>query len=110
VICSTAPPERDRRIVTGDAPAELRYRVIISGRVQGVRFRDSCQREALRNGVAGWVHNLVDGTVEAVFEGPAAAAEHLIAWCHDGPPLAVVTDVKVMAEPLTGASGFELRG
>jgi acylphosphatase len=49
----------------------VRYRVLISGRVQGVFFRDSCRRLAEQHGVAGWVRNLPDGRVEAVFEGPA---------------------------------------
>lgn len=86
----------------------IRRRVVVSGRVQGVFFRDSCRREAVRRGVAGWVTNRDDGTVEAVFEGPADAVEAMIGWAHDGPPQAAVTDVEVHEEQPAQMSGFRV--
>ena len=70
-------------------------RVLVSGRVQGVFFRYTCAREAREAGLSGTVRNLEDGRVEAVFQGSRPAVERLIAWCHDGPPAAQVTDVSV---------------
>ena len=87
----------------------VRKRAWISGRVQNVWFRDSCAREAARYGVTGWVSNLPDGRVEAVFEGEAAAVDALIAWCHDGPPRAQVTSVEVRDELVIGERGFAIR-
>jgi acylphosphatase len=87
----------------------VRTHVWISGRVQGVWFRDSCRRQARAEGIAGWVRNLVDGRVEAVFEGSLDAVDRMIAWCHEGPPRAQVTDVEVRREQPVGESGFALR-
>jgi acylphosphatase len=87
----------------------VRYRLQISGRVQGVFFRDTCRRMAERHGVSGWVRNLPDGTVEAVFEGAAEDVRHLVDWSHQGPSAAVVRDVRVQAEPPEGISGFQIR-
>jgi acylphosphatase len=84
----------------------VRRRVLVSGRVQGVGFRMACAREAGAAGLAGRVRNLPDGRVEAVFEGPVAAVDALVAWCRLGPRSAAVRDVRVADEPLTGASGF----
>lgn len=86
----------------------VRKRVIVTGLVQGVFFRDSCRREAAAHGVAGWVRNRPDGTVEAVFEGPAEPVERLVAWSRRGPSRAVVTGVTVVAEPPEGLAGFEI--
>jgi len=86
-----------------------RVRVIVSGRVQGVFFRDTCRREALRRGVAGEVSNRPDGSVEAVFEGPADAVEAMIGWARRGPPEAVVDDVQVTEERPEGTEGFSVR-
>ena len=72
-----------------------RVQVVIRGEVQGVGFRMSCQREALRLGLTGWVRNLWDESVEALFEGPAEAVAAMLAWCHHGPPRAEVTAVEV---------------
>jgi acylphosphatase len=79
-----------------------RVHVIISGHVQGVFFRDKTQRQATVRGVAGWVRNLPDGRVEAVFEGEESAVQQLVSWCHEGPPNAYVTDVVSRSEPATG--------
>jgi len=84
----------------------VRYRVLVSGRVQGVFFRDTCRRLAQEHGVAGWVRNLPDGRVEAVFEGPAQDVDRLVAWAHHGPRHAVVDHVAVQAEPPEGLDTF----
>jgi acylphosphatase len=87
----------------------VRRRVIVHGRVHGVWFRDSCRREAEAAGVAGWVRNRPDRTVEAVFEGPEAAVAALVAWCRTGPIRARVERVEQFDELPTGAPGFEIR-
>jgi acylphosphatase len=75
-----------------------RRRVVVHGFVQGVYFRDTVRRQAVTRGVAGWVRNNRDGTVEAVFEGEADAVEQLIALCRDGPRGARVDHVDVVEE------------
>jgi acylphosphatase len=87
----------------------VRYRVLISGFVQGVNFRAACQRMAWQHGVAGWVRNLDDGRVEAVFEGPAGEVQRLLDWAHRGPRLAVVSGVAVRAEQPQGLGSFSIR-
>lgn len=87
----------------------VRARVLIQGRVQGVFFRASTRDEARRYGVHGWVRNLPDGGVEALFEGGKTAVERVIAWCHHGPPYAAVAAVKVRWEPYQGdQEGFRM--
>ena len=81
------------------AEERVRAHVWVSGRVQMVYFRGSAQHVARERGLAGWVRNLPDGRVEAVFEGPREAVQALIAWCHQGPPTAVVERVEVRWEP-----------
>ena len=88
----------------------VRKRVVIAGRVQGVFFRDTCEREARAAGVGGWVRNRWDGTVEAVFEGDATAVDRVVAWCRHGPPRATVTSVEVHDEPPQGDAGFRVKG
>ena len=88
----------------------IRRRVIARGRVQGVFFRAACAREARALGVAGWVRNLDDGSVEAVFEGPPEPVRAMVAWCRQGPPGARVDDVEETDEPTTGRSGFAVTG
>jgi acylphosphatase len=68
-------------------------RLLISGRVQGVGFRDALQREAERLGLAGWVRNRTSGEVEALAQGPAQAVSALLAWARRGPPAAQVAQV-----------------
>lgn len=87
----------------------VRYRVLVSGQVQGVNFRAACQRVAWQRGVSGWVRNRADGRVEAVFEGTAGDVGHLLDWVRHGPRLAVVADVAVAAEPPEGLRSFEIR-
>ena len=90
--------------------AVVRRRVIVTGRVQGVFFRDSTRAEAEARGVAGSVRNRADGSVEAVFEGPADAVDALVAWCRaGGPPHARVQGVEVADEAPEGLSGFRVR-
>lgn len=89
--------------------SEIRRRVVVSGRVQGVYYRDSCRSVARRLGVRGWVRNLTDGTVEIVGEGPAESVEQLVDWCRDGPPHAVVRDVRVTDEQPVGEAEFRVR-
>ena len=86
-----------------------RVHVFVSGRVQGVTYRASTRETARERGVDGWVRNLDDGRVEAVFEGPPVAVESMVEWCHEGPARANVTDVETSDEPPTGRSGFEVR-
>jgi acylphosphatase len=74
--------------------------------VQGVYFRDTCRRMARQHRAAGWVRNLPDGRVEAVFEGSAEDVQRLVSWAHRGPAWAVVTDVAVHAEPPEGLAEF----
>ncbi|WP_200797411.1 acylphosphatase [Streptoalloteichus hindustanus] len=87
----------------------VREHLVISGRVQGVFFRDSCLRAATRHGVAGWVRNLPDGRVEAVFEGDADAVSRMVTWAHEGPRDAHVRHVEVREEPPEGLTGFRIR-
>ena len=86
-----------------------RRRVVVHGFVQGVYFRDTVRRQAVAKGVAGWVRNNRDGTVEAVFEGEPDAVEQLIALCRDGPRGARVDHVDVVEETPEGLSGFAIR-
>jgi acylphosphatase len=74
----------------------------VSGRVQGVFFRNETQDEAVRQGVTGWVRNLPDGRVEAVFEGEKDRVERLIEFCRLGPRGAKTTHVEVSQESYTG--------
>jgi acylphosphatase len=87
----------------------IRYRVLISGRVQGVAYRDSCRRMAQQHGVNGWVRNLPDGSVEAVFEGSSEDVGRLVDWSRRGPRFAEVADVRVHAEEPEGISEFQIR-
>ena len=93
-----------------DTVANASVHVYISGRVQGVFFRDSARERALTLGVRGWVRNLPDGRVEGVFEGPRESVEELVAWCRQGPPHALVTGVDVGWEEYRGEfRSFEVR-
>ena len=87
----------------------IRRRVVAHGRVQGVFFRDSTQREARSAGVAGWVTNRSDGAVEAVFEGDDEAVERMVDFVRGGPGHADVGEVEVTEEEPDGLSGFEVR-
>jgi acylphosphatase len=87
----------------------VRKRVRAHGRVQGIFFRDSVRREASGSGVAGWVRNCSDGTVEAVFEGAATAVDALVEACRQGPGSATVERLDVADEEPEGLAGFSVR-
>ena len=87
----------------------VRYHVLVSGRVQGVFFRDSCRRVAEEHDVGGWVRNLPDGRVEAVFEGPPDDVRLLVDWARHGPRRAIVDDIAVHPEPPEGLITFRIR-
>lgn len=89
-------------------PATVRAHVWIQGRVQGVGYRISTYETATRMNLAGWVRNLRDGRVEAVFEGEQAQVTAMIQWCHSGPPAAHVTEVQVEYEPPQGLEEFQV--
>jgi acylphosphatase len=84
---------------------QRRAHVLISGRVQGVNFRATTRDEARKVGVAGWVRNMDDGRVEAVFEGKHAAVQRMVSWCYSGPVLANVEHVEVNWEEPKGEDG-----
>jgi acylphosphatase len=84
-------------------------RVVISGEVQGVGYRDWTSRRATRRELAGWVRNRRDGTVEALFSGDAGAVDDMLAACRIGPPSASVADVRVEDAPDPGATEFTIR-
>ena len=86
----------------------IRRRVVVTGRVQGVFFRDSTRSEARRLGVAGWVTNRADGGVEAVLEGEPGAVEDLLAWLRHGPERARVDTCTVTEEEPVGEPGFRV--
>jgi acylphosphatase len=88
----------------------VRKHVVVSGRVQGVFFRDSVRRLAGQHGIAGWVRNTWDGTVEAVFEGEPDAVARLVEFCREGPSGAHVENVDVSTEPPEGLTGFRVTG
>lgn len=82
---------------------------MVHGHVQGVFFRDTTRRRAAERGVAGWVRNNPDGSVEAAFEGEPDAVESLVRFAHDGPRGALVERVDVIEEEPEGLSGFGVR-
>jgi acylphosphatase len=84
-------------------------RVFVTGRVQGVWFRETCREQAVALGVGGWVRNRADGRVEAVLEGAPAAVERMVAWCTHGPSRARVDAVEQQREAPTGEPGFHIR-
>ena len=87
----------------------VRAHVFVSGTVQGVFYRASTRDAARDAGVDGWVKNLPDGRVEAVFEGDREAVESMIKWCHTGSERANVEDVEVSFEEPEKIEGFEIR-
>lgn len=81
----------------------------ISGRVQGVGFRQATAEQAERLDLDGWVRNLVDGRVEVLFEGNEAAVAELASWLEQGPPAAEVTALELQDQALQGVAGFIVR-
>ncbi len=86
-----------------------RVRVRVRGRVQGVFFRAEARERAESLGVAGWIRNAGDGSVEAVFEGADEQVESLLAWCRRGPAGARVEEVEAVREEPAGEAGFRVR-
>ncbi|MGH3072939.1 MAG: acylphosphatase [Gaiellaceae bacterium] len=86
-----------------------RRRVIVQGHVQGVFFRETTRRRALAAGVAGWIRNAPDGTVEAVFEGERDAVDRIVAFVREGPRGARVDWIDVVSEEPEGMQGFDVR-
>jgi acylphosphatase len=88
---------------------ETRAHVFVSGRVQGVYYRATTRDTARETGVDGWVRNLDDGRVEAVFEGQEAAVREMVDWCETGSRAAKVDAVDVEYEDPEGLNGFEVK-
>ncbi|QIO22599.1 acylphosphatase [Haloarcula sp. JP-L23] len=86
-----------------------RVHVYVSGQVQGVYYRATTRDTAREHSVDGWVKNLDDGRVEAVFEGDPDAVDAMVEYCHEGSTRATVTDVEVDEEDPEGVDGFEVR-
>ena len=86
-------------------------RVLISGRVQGVCFRACTRDQAQALNLSGWVRNLSDGRVEALFEGPSEVIDQMLEWCKEGAPSSSVSDLEVFKEETSMGNGnaFEIR-
>jgi acylphosphatase len=82
---------------------------VVTGRVQGVFFRDTARRRAEAAGVVGWISNRPDGAVEAVFEGEPDRVDELVEFCRHGPSRAEVANVEVIDEEPEGLTGFTVR-
>jgi acylphosphatase len=87
----------------------VRAHVFVSGNVQGVFFRQETRDRARSRGLAGWVKNLPDGRVEAVFEGPDDTVEQMVEWCRHGPTWAQVEEVDITRGEPEGLNSFEVR-
>ena len=85
-----------------------RVHLHVSGRVQGVFYRAECATRARDLGLAGFVRNLADGRVEAVFEGPAHAVDRMVQWCREGTAWSDVEDVELTDEPPQHESEFRV--
>ncbi len=82
--------------------------LVVSGRVQGVFYRDTAREEAARLGIAGWIRNREDGAVVARVEGAPEAVDRFVAWSHEGPAAAHVDSVEVSEVSPTGVAGFDV--
>jgi len=91
-------PSRNRQGAPRARGDDLRVRVFVRGRVQGVWFRGSARETAQRLQLVGWARNLADGSVEILAQGPADAIEHFLAWCRQGPSGARVDAVSTQRE------------
>jgi acylphosphatase len=107
VLLRRVPGLSDPQSESGVAP--IRVRLIVTGRVQGVWFRDSCRDQARSESVNGFARNRADGTVEVELEGTQPAVERMTAWCRVGPPRARVDSVSVERIAPVGEAGFRIR-
>jgi len=97
------------KLLQGEA-MKIRAHVFAAGRVQGVFYRSEARYEARQHQVRGWIRNLSDDRVEAVFEGEEQDVKQLVEFCKRGPPTARVAAVEVAWEPYTGEfKDFEIR-
>jgi acylphosphatase len=114
VVLDVHDEERRLVVVPGHVPSiasmSVRVRVVVSGHVQGVFFRARCAERARRLGLGGWVRNLPDGRVEAVFEGTEPQVDRMIEWCGRGPPGARVDAVQTEEQEPLGATSFAVAG
>jgi acylphosphatase len=95
---------------SSNSPSSLVHaHILVSGRVQGVGYRVTTADMARLLKLNGWVRNLSDGRVEAVFEGPRSAVDEMLQWCHQGPPAAAVESVQVDYGEVEGLSPFTVR-
>ncbi|MGB3208030.1 MAG: acylphosphatase [Crinalium sp.] len=95
--------------MTSSQPTPIRAHVFVSGIVQGVGYRFSTVNQANQLGISGWVRNLPDQRVEAVFEGTPEAVTEMISWCKQGPLGAVVNSVTFEYDEVEGLRGFEIK-
>jgi acylphosphatase len=86
--------------------ATKRVRIVVTGDVQGVGFRWTCRERATSEGVGGFVRNLADGRVEAVFEGEADKVDRMVQWCREGPSWGRVDRIEVEEQPPEGREDF----
>lgn len=93
---------------SGSASGVIRVHIFVSGRVQGVGYRASTWDMAQLLKLKGWVRNLRDGRVEAVFEGTKTQVEEMLRWCYQGPPAAAVENIEIEYEPPQGHQSFEV--
>ena len=105
---AASSPKSRATTTTRSSEVPIRRRVVVSGRVQGVFFRDSTRRRALSLGVGGWVRNNPDGTVEAAFEGDEEKVESMVRFCRDGPGRAIVERIDEVEEEPEGLSEFRV--
>ncbi|MBM4346480.1 MAG: acylphosphatase [Deltaproteobacteria bacterium] len=88
---------------------QIQTHVLVTGRVQGVSYRAATRKMALQLNLRGWVRNLPDGRVEAVFAGVEPSVHAMVAWCQRGPLHAAVSDVATARQPIEAFSGFDIR-
>lgn len=101
--------ERENEAGTRSESDRIRAHVFVTGKVQGVYYRATTRDTAREHDVDGWVKNLDDGRVEAVFEGPEERVKSIVEWCHEGSPAAEVEDVEAEYGEPQGEDGFEIR-
>ena len=89
-------------ILKNNYMANQRVHLFVTGKVQGVFFRQALKVMAKKNKVTGWVRNLKDGRVETIIEGEDLNVSHVVEWCHGGPANARVEDVEIRNETFTG--------